>query len=169
MIKFKLSEGVSLPTFGSKYAVGFDVIAHDILKVYKGEKEISSEKLESVKKGFNERGYLKIRSFERVLFNTGLTVADMKEDIELQVRPRSGISLKRGLILANTIGTIDPDYRGIIGVILYNSTPYLIKIEKGERIAQIVPKKVYRPFISFTNTITETERGEGGFGSTGTK
>lgn len=169
MIKFKLEEGAQLPKYESENAVGFDVTAFSIMKAFKGDFEVEESKLEKMKEGFQERGYIKMRPFERILFSTGLTVADMKEDIELQVRSRSGIALKRGLFVANQPGSIDPDYRGVVGVILYNSTPFLVKVEKGERIAQIVPKQVIRPYIKFSNGVTKTERGAGGFGSTGTK
>ena len=89
--------------------------------------------------------------------------------IELQVRSRSGMTLKQGLIVANQPGTIDEDYRGTIGVILMNSTPFLSEIKKGERIAQIVPGYVPAYKIDFTEEVTETERGNKGFGSSGKK
>lgn len=172
MIKFKLEEGVELPKYETPGASGFDVIAHSILKAYKGDTEITGEKLNKMKQGFLDRGYIKLRPFERILFHTGLTIADMDEgpgiDIEIQVRARSGVALKRGLMVANAPGTIDSDYRGVAGVILYNSTPFLNKVEKGERIAQFVPCTVYRPEIESSNEITNTQRGEGGYGSTGT-
>jgi len=167
MIKFKLEEGVELPKYESEKAAGFDITAFSIIKAFKGDFETPLDKLEKMKEGFKERGYIMIRPFERMLFHSGLTVADMSDDIELQVRSRSGIALKRGLFVANQPGTIDSDYRGIVGVIVYNSTPFLIKVKKGERIAQIVPKKIHRPQIIQADIIAETERGAGGFGSTG--
>jgi len=169
MIKFKLEEGVLLPQYESEKAVGFDVIAFSIMVAYKGDNEVIGEKLEKIRNGFLERGYIKIRPFERILFNSGLTVADMASNFELQVRSRSGVALKRGLFVANQPGSIDSDYRGVVGIIIYNSTPFLAKIERGERIAQLVPKEVIRPSITSEDTITETERGAAGFGSTGTK
>jgi dUTP pyrophosphatase len=169
MIKFKLEEGVQLPQYESEGAAGFDVTAFSIMKAYKGDSEVVGDKLEKMKEGFQERGYIKIRPFERILFSSGLTVVDIIDNLELQVRSRSGISLKRGLFVANQPGTIDSDYRGTVGIIIYNSTPFLAKVEKGERIAQLVPKEVVKPPITSDNIITETERGSGGFGSTGTK
>ena len=107
MIKFKLEEGIELPKFESALASGFDVVAHSIIKVYKGDKEVTGEKLDKVRQSFNDRGYIKLRPFERVLFGTGLTLADINTSLEIQVRPRSGVSLKRGLFVANSPGTID--------------------------------------------------------------
>lgn len=169
MIKFKLEEGIELPKFESALASGFDVVAHSIIKVYKGDKEVTGEKLDKVRQSFNERGYIKLRPFERVLFGTGLTLADINTSLEIQVRPRSGVSLKRGLFVANSPGTIDADYRGVCGVIIYNSTPFLNQVDKGERIAQFVPAYVAeRPEITSSKDVSSTERGEGGFGSSGT-
>ena len=171
MIKFKLEKGISLPKYESEQAVGMDVTANTIIKAFKGDTEITGEKLEKVKEGFQERGYIKLRPFERILFGTGV-FAELSDNLELQVRSRSGMSLKKGLFVANQPGTIDSDYRGEIGVILYNSTPFLNKVEKGERIAQIVPKEVIRPPIyqvTKEEFNSDTDRGSGGFGSTGTK
>lgn len=168
MIKFKLEEGIELPKFESALASGFDVVAHSIIKVYKGDKEVTGEKLDKVRQSFNERGYIKLRPFERVLFGTGLTLADINTSLEIQVRPRSGVSLKRGLFVANSPGTIDADFRGSCGVIIYNSIPFLNQVDKGERIAQFVPAYVAeRPEITSSEDISSTERGESGFGSSG--
>ena len=170
MIKFKLEEGIELPKFESALASGFDVVAHSIIKVYKGDKEVTGEKLDKIRQSFNDRGYIKLRPFERVLFGTGLTLADINTSLEIQVRPRSGVSLKRGLFVANSPGTIDADYRGACGVIIYNSTPFLNQVDKGERIAQFVPAYVAeRPEITSSEDVSSTERGKGGFGSTGKK
>ena len=167
MVKFKVQEGVELPKYESNLAAGFDVTAQSIVKAFKGDTEVTGDKLDKIKQGFIERGYIKIRPFERIMFDTGLTVADMSENIELQVRSRSGVSLKRGLFVANQPGTIDPDYRGVVGVIIYNSTPFLNKVEKGERIAQIVASEFVRVDISSTDEISTTNGGSDGFGSTG--
>ena len=169
MIKFKLEEGVELPKYESALASGFDVVAHSIIKVFKGDKEVTGEKLDKVRQSFNDRGHIKLRPFERVLFGTGLTLADINTSLEIQVRARSGVALKRGLLVANSPGTIDSDYRGPVGIIIYNSTPFLNKVEKGERIAQLVPAKTAKPVILESDFIADTERGEGGFGSTGNK
>ena len=177
MIKISLKktiEEVEIPSFGSELSSGFDVKAMRILKVFKGDTEVIGERFEKIQKTFEEKGSIKLRAFERVLFDTGLQVADIEHKIadtmiELQVRSRSGIALKQGLIVANQPGTIDEDYRGTIGVILMNSTPFLSEIKKGERIAQIVPGYVPAYRIDFTEKVTETERGNKGFGSSGKK
>ena len=177
MIKISLKktiEEVEIPSFGSELSSGFDVKAMRILKVFKGDTEVTGERFEKIQKAFEEKGSIKLRAFERVLFDTGLQVADIEHKIadtmiELQVRSRSGIALKQGLIVANQPGTIDEDYRGTIGVILMNSTPFLSEIKKGERIAQIVPGYVPAYKIGFTEEVTETERGNKGFGSSGKK
>lgn len=177
MIKISLKktiEEVEIPSFGSELSSGFDVKAMRILKVFKGDTEVVGERFEKIQKAFEEKGSIKLRAFERVLFDTGLQVADIEHKIadtmiELQVRSRSGIALKQGLIVANQPGTIDEDYRGTIGVILMNSTPFLSEIKKGERIAQIVPGYVPAYKIGFTEEVTETERGNKGFGSSGKK
>ena len=177
MIKISLKktiEEVEIPSFGSELSSGFDVKAMRILKVFKGDTEVIVERFEKIQKAFEEKGSIKLRAFERVLFDTGLQVADIEHKIadtmiELQVRSRSGMALKQGLIVANQPGTIDEDYRGTIGVILMNSTPFLSEIKKGERIAQIVPGYVPAYKIGFTEEVTETERGNKGFGSSGKK
>ena len=177
MIKISLKktiEEVEIPSFGSELSSGFDVKAMRILKVFKGDTEVIGERFEKIQKAFEEKGSIKLRAFERVLFDTGLQVAGIEHKIadtmiELQVRSRSGIALKQGLIVANQPGTIDEDYRGTIGVILMNSTPFLSEIKKGERIAQIVPGYVPAYKIGFTEEVTETERGNKGFGSSGKK
>lgn len=170
MINFKLEEGVKLPKYQTEGAAGLDVTAFSIMKAFKGDAEVPEEKLEKMKEGFHKRGFIKVRPFERILFSTGITVADMDKSLEIQVRSRSSLSLKRGLFVANQPGTIDSDYRGTIGVIIYNSTPFLTSIEVGERIAQLVVSEVKKPAIYSVgiDAFTETERGEGGFGSTGT-
>lgn len=174
MIKFLVEEGAALPAYGSELASGMDITAFKILKVFRGDREIEPEKLEKVQEGFDKRGYIKLRSLERILFGTGLK-AVIPKDMELQVRSRSGMSLKRGLSVLNSPGTVDADYTGEIGVIMYNSTPFLNQIDKGERIAQLVANTVIRPIpeeISpgeFNTLNLKNVRGEDGFGSTGEK
>ena len=101
------------------------------------------------------------------LIPTGLFVA-LPEGTELQVRPRSGLAFKHGVTVLNAPGTIDADYRGGIGVLLINhgSTPFTI--ENGERIAQLVLARYERVVWTEADTLPDTQRGEGGFGSTGT-
>ena len=102
----------------------------------------------------------------RALVPTGLKIA-LEPGFEAQVRPRSGLALKHGLTCLNSPGTIDSDYRGEVGVILANlgSEPFVIR--RGERIAQMVIARHERVQWSEVKSLDETERGEGGFGSTG--
>ena len=104
---------------------------------------------------------------ERALVPTGLYV-ELPEGYEMQVRPRSGLAAKHGLSLVNSPGTVDPDYRGEIKVILVNlsNTPYELK--PGERVAQLVVARFTRVEWESVEVLGETERGAGGFGSTGT-
>jgi dUTP pyrophosphatase len=109
-----------------------------------------------------------IRPLERVLVSTGISI-ELPEGYEAQVRPRSGLSLKKGITVLNSPGTIDADYRGEIKVILINLSDKEVVIEKGERIAQMVISKVERANVVEVSSLSSTKRQEGGFGSTGTK
>ena len=102
----------------------------------------------------------------RALVPTGL-VAIIPPMYEIQVRPRSGLALKHGVTVLNTPGTIDSGYRGEIGVILANFGDKDFSVAKGDKVAQLVFVPVVQPEIEETDTIDETDRGAGGFGSTG--
>jgi len=103
---------------------------------------------------------------ERTLIPTGLAMK-VSEAYEIQARPRSGLALKKGLTLLNTPGTIDADYRGEIKIIIANLGTEAVEIEDGERIAQLVICPVVKANIVLVDELDDTERGEGGFGSTG--
>jgi dUTP pyrophosphatase len=103
---------------------------------------------------------------KRALVHTGLAMA-LPRGYEAQVRPRSGLALKRGITVLNTPGTIDEGYRGEIGVILANFGDEEFKVEKGDRIAQMVVAPVTQAEITEVADLDATQRGEGGFGSTG--
>ncbi len=103
---------------------------------------------------------------EVVLISTGIKVA-VPEGYELQIRPRSGLALKKGITVLNTPGTIDSDYRGEVGVILINHSHATTIIDKGERIAQAVLSTVERVQWISTKKLPITDRGEDGFGSSG--
>ena len=103
---------------------------------------------------------------ERAMVPTGLSVA-IPQGYEIQVRPRSGLAAKHGLTCLNTPGTIDSDYRGEIKVILVNLGQEAFTIQRGERIAQLVLAPVTRLAWQSVDSLDETERGAGGFGSTG--
>ncbi len=103
---------------------------------------------------------------ERALVPTGFKMA-LERGWEAQVRPRSGLALKHGVTCLNTPGTIDSDYRGEVGVILVNLGHEPFVIRRGERIAQMVIAAVAQTTVQEVDTLDETERGSGGFGSTG--
>ena len=109
-----------------------------------------------------------LQPLERKLIPTGLYIA-LPEGYEAQIRPRSGLALKRGLTVLNTPGTIDADYRGEIGVILINMSQEPQTIESGERICQMVISRVEQAEMTEVTTLDETERGAGGFGHSGVK
>jgi dUTP pyrophosphatase len=103
---------------------------------------------------------------ERKLIPTGWRIA-LPEGFEAQVRPRSGLALRHGILVPNAPGTIDADYRGEIQVILMNAGSEDFEIQRGDRIAQLVVAPVVRPDWIEVESLDETERGEGGFGHTG--
>ncbi|MFN0115633.1 MAG: dUTP diphosphatase [Paracoccaceae bacterium] len=102
----------------------------------------------------------------RSVIPTGLRM-ELPEGYEAQIRPRSGLALRHGITLPNTPGTIDSDYRGPLGVLLINFGPEPYTIRHGERIAQMIVAPVARARFRAVEALTETGRGEGGFGSTG--
>lgn len=109
-----------------------------------------------------------LKSLERTLVKTGVFL-EIPEGYEAQVRPRSGLALKKGVTVLNSPGTIDADYRGEVGVILINLSNEDFVIENGERIAQLVFAKVEQAQWLEVEILSDTNRGEGGFGSTGVK
>ncbi len=109
-----------------------------------------------------------LKPLERTIIKTGLFI-ELPIGIEAQVRPRSGLAAKKGISVLNAPGTIDADYRGEIGVILVNLSNQDFTIENGERIAQLIIAKHERAEWEEVEILGETDRGEGGFGSTGVK
>jgi len=122
--------------------------------------------------GMDVRAYLgeplEIEPFGRALVKTGLFI-EMEETLECQVRPRSGLALKKGITVLNSPGTIDADYRGEIGVILMNLSDDKVVIHSGDRIAQLVFAKVEKVRLEDVTVVNVTDRGDKGFGSTGIK
>lgn len=142
MIKFKRLEhgvGLPLPAYQTAGAAGMDICSAVSCAISAGKKRAVP---------------------------TGFAVA-VPEGWELQVRPRSGLATKLMVTVGNSPGTIDSDYRGEIQVILFNHGKTLFTIKRGDRIAQIVPKQAPRLEVVEVDTLDETERGEGRFGSTG--
>lgn len=105
---------------------------------------------------------------QRQLIPTGLSI-ELPQGFEAQIRPRSGLAYKKGITVLNSPGTIDADYRGDVGVLLINLSDQDFVVEDGERIAQMVVAKHERVDWSISEVLTDTDRGAGGFGHTGTK
>lgn len=109
-----------------------------------------------------------LQPLERAIIKTGLFIA-LPQGYEAQVRPRSGLAIKKGITVLNSPGTVDPDYRGEIGVILVNLSNEIFEVTDGERIAQLVIAKHEQAEWLEVEELDKTERGSGGFGSTGLK
>ena len=109
---------------------------------------------------------IEIAPGDRALIPTGLRL-EIPMGYEVQIRARSGLALKHGITLANAIGTIDSDYRGDLGVILWNGGADVFRVTHGMRIAQMVVAPVVQATFAIVDALDETERGVGGFGSTG--
>ena len=107
-----------------------------------------------------------VKAGKFVSVSTGIAV-EIPEGYEIEIRPRSGLSANHGIGILNSPGTIDSDYRGEIKVILFNFSDRDFHIKKGDRIAQMVVKGVVRAELIEVKALSETDRGEGGFGSTG--
>jgi len=141
VLRLPHGQGLALPSYQSKLAAGLDVVAAVI------------EPVELAPEG-------------RMLVPTGFAL-ELPEGYEAQVRPRSGLALKHGVTLLNTPGTIDADYRGEVMVLLINHGSEKFTIRRGDRIAQLVIAPVNHVEIVAVETLGATERGPGGFGSTG--
>ena len=111
-------------------------------------------------------GELTLGPLERAAIPTGLAIA-LPPGFEAQLRPRSGLALRHGLTLLNSPGTVDADYRGEVQVVLVNLSSHPFTVKRGERIAQLVVAPVSRASLVEWEVLDSTERGEGGFGSTG--
>lgn len=111
---------------------------------------------------------ISLKPLERTLIPTGLYI-ELPHGYEAQMRPRSGMALKKGISLLNTPGTIDSDYRGEIGIIVVNLSNDIVTIENGERICQMVIAKHETVTFEEVEILTYSERGKGGFGHTGIK
>lgn len=140
-ISIVLEKGASLPSYATEGAAGMDLRSLDAIALSPGE---------------------------RKLIPLGLRIA-IPSGYEAQIRPRSGLALEHGLSMVNTPGTIDSDFRGEVSVLMINHGSKPVRLEAGERVAQMVvcpvPKVEWNP----VEQLDETERAEGGFGSTGTK
>lgn len=157
-IKIELSNGAEMPKYQTNGAAGFDLCANFNL-----EPVIQDER----KAAFSSYGKaLKIKPYGRVLIKTGIKV-EIPEGYELQIRPRSGLALKKGLLVSNSPGTVDEDYRGDIGIILTNCSGTNVTIMHGDRIAQAILSEYTKATFEEVRNLSETKRGAGGFGHTG--
>lgn len=152
----RLYADARLPERANPTDSGVDVFIHHFEKAFL--KHIKLEKVES--------NFVVLRTNDRVLVNTGISCT-VGPGFEIQVRPRSGNALKRGLIVVNSPGTIDANYRGMIGVIIANTGHDAQQLDIGEKIAQLVVVAVELPEIVEVEELDDTDRGSGGFGSTG--
>ena len=109
---------------------------------------------------------IELKPLERYLVPTGIKL-EIPEGFEIQVRPRSGLAFKHGITVLNTPGTIDSDYRGEVKVLLINLSNEIYKIQPNERIGQLILGKVYKLDFEVKDGLSETKRGDGGFGHTG--
>lgn len=144
-----------IPTYESDGAAGMDVKA--CLKTAKDGSENEFEAYDLI-----------LKPGERVLVPTGIFLA-IPQGYEAQVRPRSGLALKKGITVLNSPGTIDSDYRGEVGVILINHGNEDFHIQDGDRIGQLVFNQVLQVSFTRVEELSSTQRGSGGFGSTGVK
>jgi dUTP pyrophosphatase len=136
-------EGLALPAYQSAHAAGLDLLA-----------------------AVPEASPLILAPGQHALVPTGLTIA-LPSGYEAQVRPRSGLAARHGVTVLNAPGTVDADYRGEIGVLLINHGEAPFAIRRGERIAQLVIASVVRAELIPATALSATDRGSGGFGSTG--
>lgn len=109
---------------------------------------------------------VELKPFERALIPTGLKI-ELEHGYEAQIRPRSGLSIKHGITLINCVGTVDEDYRGEVCIALVNLSTQTYVIQPGERVAQMVISKYEQAELRVVTELSDTTRGEGGFGSTG--
>lgn len=155
-VKVEKKDGtVVLPTHATPLSAGVDLVANSFIKKYSQIGEVNVEDKESV---YLQKG-------DRVLVGTGLKI-ELPIGYELQIRSRSGNALKKGLVVLNQPGTIDADYRGEIGVILYNASHTDINIYLGDKIAQGVLAKHEVIDWEVVDALEKTIRNEGGYGST---
>ena len=138
-VPIMLADGATLPTYQTEGAAGLDLCC--------------SEPFD-------------LGPMERKLVSTGIRIA-VPQGFEAQVRPRSGLAIKHGISMVNSPGTIDSDYRGEIKLILINFGSEAVQFNQGERIGQLVMCPVARASLKVVKELNETERGQGGFGSTG--
>jgi len=155
-VKIKLAEGVALPKYETKGAAAMDVSFHQLKKIYYRDQEIKFDRTDEVS----------LTPHQRVLIGTGISVK-IPDGYYIELVPRSGNGLKRGISFPNSVGIIDSDYTGEIGLIIENNTGDVMHLKKGERLGQIILKKKETIEWEVVEELDKTDRGEKGFGSTG--
>ncbi len=145
-VKIKLTRGMTLPKYATDGSAAVDLCA----ALCEGERIV-------------------IKPGERYLVPTGIAIAPSDKNVVAVIAPRSGLGIKKGICLSNGIGVIDSDYRGEIQVGLFNTGKEDFTVERGDRIAQMMFMPVYAASFIAADELDETERGAGGFGSTGIK
>ena len=151
---------MELPTFATPGSVGFDLKGISLLKVFNGIKEIPLERFQRSL----DQGFFVLRPFERALVGTGIKM-ELPPELWMKIQPKSGNSLKKGILVYE--GTIDSDYRGEVGIIIQNSSNYMMRIDLGTYLAQGVLYHSIQDQFVWADELSDSERGEGGFGSTG--
>lgn len=164
----KLNNSAIVPSYATPGSAGFDLVLNNFKGYYDNrvnEKAPNEINVVTIDAGVNA---VTLNPNSRILVGCGFSVA-IPQGYEMQVRSRSGLALKQGLIVLNAPGTIDSDYRGEIGAIICNNSLYAVTICIGDRIAQGVIAKHEVAEFEVSEELPESERGAGGFGSTGTK
>ena len=138
-MKYMLAPGATAPTRATEGSAGYDLTASESTPLYPGH---------------------------RAIVSTGVSL-QLPEGLAASVRPRSGLAAKHGITVLNTPGLVDPDYRGEIKVILYNTSDRFFMVNRGDRIAQLTFEHFLTPNLEQVDDLDHTERGTGGFGSTG--
>jgi dUTP pyrophosphatase len=159
----KLDETADIPVYATTGSAGFDLVINNFKWYYSNR--TNPENVNALSIIIPTETGLLMNPFSRVLIGCGFAI-ELPEGYELDIRSRSGLALKKGIIVLNSPGTIDSDYRGEIGAIICNNSQFPVEIKIGERIAQAVLIKVEQAELIETNMLSETKRGEGGFGST---
>jgi dUTP pyrophosphatase len=157
-VKIKLAEGVALPKYETKGAAAMDVTFHQLKKIYYKDVELTIEE--------DNHNDLILSPYQRALISTGISVK-IPEGYYIELVPRSGNGLKRGISFTNSVGIIDSDYTGEIGLIIENNTGDMMHLKEGERLGQIILKKKETIEWEVVEELDKTDRGEKGFGSTG--
>lgn len=161
----KLSDTAIMPTYGSEKAAGMDLYA-DISQEYMSKNKSNDSFAFTLDK--NGVYGMIIQPHSTAIIPTGLSI-EIPDNCFGGIYARSGLASKQGLRPANCVGIVDSDYRGEVMVALHNDTQGIQKIENGQRIAQLIIQPYYTIDLIEVNNLSETDRGEGGFGSTGIK